>query len=170
LSPLNQSIIYQQGFIELTRGNNEAATEFFKTAYELYPANPEAVEFYLGTLLSFGETETAEALIAEATSEEVERVDRVWRRLAQSDYVVSNANQAGMTDLLITLFEKRVELNPNNAQHWATLAYLYNQAGNTEAALNTLSEASEALPDFAPLASCVADNIENGREPTEGCE
>jgi O-antigen ligase/tetratricopeptide (TPR) repeat protein len=170
LSPLKQAIIYQQGFIELSRGNSEAAVDYFKTAYELYTDNLEALEFYVGTLLAVGETETAEALIAERTAAEDDQANRVLTRLAQSDYVVSNANQAGLTNLLIQLFEKRVELSPNDAQNWATLAFLYDQIGDEERAIEILNTGQERVPEFAPLATCVIDNIENGREPTEGCQ
>ena len=160
LSPLKQSIILQQGFVDLTRGNTEQAVEYFKTAFELDERNLEAREFYAGALIAAGQTEEAVALMDS---------DVVRSRFARSDFIISNANQAGMTEFLIELFKTRIENAPDETQNWATLAFLYYQNDENEKALATLSEGSERLPAFVPLATCVADNIENNREPTEGC-
>jgi regulator of sirC expression with transglutaminase-like and TPR domain len=75
-----------------------------------------------------------------------------------------------MNDFLIELYETRLENTPEEAQSWATLGFLYNEVGNKEAAIETLRRGAETVPEFAPLATCVADNIENDREPTEGCQ
>jgi tetratricopeptide (TPR) repeat protein len=161
LSPQKQSIILQQGLIELARGNTEGGVDFFETAFTLDERNQEARTFYAASLIQAGRTEEAPALMDS---------DEARRRFALNDFLISSANQAGMTEFLIDLFETRIELNPDSGQDWATLSFLYHQNGEKEAALETLAAGSERIPEFAPLATCVADNIENDREPTEGCE
>ena len=91
-------------------------------------------------------------------------------RFARSDYIVSTANQAGMTDFLVELFEIRIANNPTEAQNWATLAFLHYEKGEIEKALEVLAEGAEVAPGFESIASCVSDNIENGRAPDEGCQ
>ena len=92
------------------------------------------------------------------------------QRFANSDFLLGAANQAGANAFLARLFESRVENNPQDAQNWASLAFLQYQNGSSTQALQTLTEAGETLPGFAPTAQCIAGNIEAGREPQEGCQ
>lgn len=161
LSPDKQAIINQQGFIEMARGQNEAARDFFKTSFELDEDNFEAREYYAASLLYLGDIEGAVALMDSERAEE---------RFAQSDFLFGAARQAGATDLLMRLYEKRIELNPNQAQNWASLAFLYFEQGDLEQAVETLREGGEQIVEFAPAAECIATNIEAGEpEPQAGC-
>jgi O-antigen ligase/tetratricopeptide (TPR) repeat protein len=171
LSPQKQSIIQQQGFAELSRGANEAARDFFKEAFELDERNQEAREYYLASLFYTGQGDEALALME--IEDEAERT-RFWNRIAASDFVISAANQAGRTDFMIELFEYRINADSKewaaNPQTWATLAYLYYQGENNERAIEVLETAAERLPAFASTSLCFIENIENGREPQEGCQ
>ena len=160
LSPQKQSIITQQGVIELATGNYEAATEFFREAYELAPENVEAREFLAASLLYEGRVASATAL---ADGE------RVRERFAQSDFLLSAANSAGAYDLLTDLYELRIAASPNSAQNYASLAFVHYQEENTDAAVETLERGRDAIPSFEQAATCFIDNIENGRDPQEGC-
>lgn len=160
LSPQKQSIILQQGFIELTRSTVQEALPFFETAFTLDERNLEAREYYAAGLIQAGQTEEAVALMDS---------DAAKARFSRSDFLISSANQAGMTDFLIELFEERIKNTPNVPQSWATLAFLYYQKGDIDSALSTLDRGAEINPEFVPLATCVSDNIENGRDPQEGC-
>jgi O-antigen ligase/tetratricopeptide (TPR) repeat protein len=161
LSPKKQAVIIQQGFVELSRNNLEAAIRYFEDAFLLDERNLEAREYYAAALIQAGRGEEAIALMDSP---------KVKSRFARSDYLISNANRAGMTDFLLELFETRVADSPDVVQNWATWAFLQHQNGDKEGALDTLKRGSERLPEFVPLANCVSDNIENDREPTEGCE
>lgn len=167
LSPNKQAIIIQQGFIELSRNQNEAARDFLRTAYELDTRNLDAKEYYASSLFYTGQADEAKALMDSPETEQ---------RFAASDFLIGTANQFGQTDFVIDLFEIRVSTEPNelqqwqtNAQNWATLSFLYYNQGNTEAAIETLRRSEEFVPSFAPTAQCIMGNIENGREPQEGC-
>lgn len=161
LSPKKQAVIIQQGFVELSRNNLEAAIKYFEDAFLLDERNLEAREYYAAALIQAGRGEEAIALMDSPKAK---------IRFARSDYLISNANRAGMTDFLLELFEARVADSPDVVQNWATWAFLQHQNGDKEGALDTLKRGSERLPEFVPLANCVSDNIENDREPTEGCE
>lgn len=160
LSPLKQSIIIQQAFIELAREDTATALEFFRTAFELDERNLEAREYYAAGLIQAGQTEEAVELMDS---------DQALERFSRSDFLISSANQAGMTEFLISLFEERVANTPSDAQGWATLAFLYYQAEDNESALSALDRGSDLVPEFVPLATCVGENIRNDREPNEGC-
>lgn len=168
LSPRKQTIIIQQGFTELALGQNDAAVEFFREAFELDERNEVAREYYAGALFYADEPETAIALME---TEEAER------RFAASDFVISGANQAGQTDFVIDMFEYRVNTEPDSRQSWAedpqtwaTLAFLYYQQDQTDRAVEVLNQGAEKIPSFAETASCFAENIEAGNEPQAGCQ
>lgn len=176
LSPKKQAIILQQGAVEIALGNNEAARDFFKEAYLLDEANDEAREYYYASLLFTGDKAAAEALLASTTPEFQDRI-------ANSDFVFSALNQAREYEALAGLYEKRVMTSPDNAQQWASLAYLYYQLGQEasttnperrrlmiDKAIDTLSRGATAVPSFAPTANCVSANLKAGRAPEAGCQ
>jgi O-antigen ligase/cytochrome c-type biogenesis protein CcmH/NrfG len=162
LSPEKQSIILQQAFIELGRNDNQAALEFFEAAYLLAPEYLEARVYYAGALLTVGRVEDAIVLM---------ETDSIKQAFARNDFVVAAAQSAGNNELLIELFEARAIPTNTNAQDWATLAFLYFQAGNASSAVTTLNEAGALIPSFASTATCFASNIENGEpNPQIGCQ
>jgi O-antigen ligase/tetratricopeptide (TPR) repeat protein len=174
-SPKKQAIIIQQGIVELAAGNNPAAVAFLKEAYELDTENDEAKEYYVSALMYAGEVETANELVA--ASDEM-----FLDRLAQSDFVLSAANIAQNYGLMATLYERRLAVDGSVAQNWASLAYVYYQQSNAsgtdaltkkqlvDKAISTLSRGATAVPTFAPTASCVSENLRNGRAPELGCQ
>ena len=160
LSPHKQSIMIQQGFVSLSLANNEEALQFFKEAYELDTRNLEAREYYAAGLFYAGKSDEATALMDS---------DAAKARFAGSDFLLGAANQAGAKSFLIELFKERLVKARDNAQNWATLAFLYHEVGDKETALKTLEEAKVAAPSFAKTATCISENIKNNRKPDEGC-
>jgi tetratricopeptide (TPR) repeat protein len=167
LSPGKQAIIIQQGFVELSLSNNEAAVDYFKQAFELDERNLDAREYYAASLFYLERGDDARALMDSPAAE---------RRFAGSDFIISTANQQGRPDIAADLFAIRVQTEPDTQQswrtepqNWATLAFLYNELGEPVKAVETLNEAAEVIPSFAPTAQCIAGNIEEGNDPQEGC-
>ncbi len=161
LSPNKQSIIIQQGLIEFAAGDTAAATAFFKEALDLEPKNREAREFYTGMLLLAGDNETAMSIIMEYPAD--------IARMARNNFFVNAVNTAGENELLAELYEAKVALNPEDAQNWASLAYIYYELGDLANATNTLEEAKGAVAGFDSRAECFIDNINAGNEPGAGC-
>jgi O-antigen ligase/tetratricopeptide (TPR) repeat protein len=161
LSPQKQAIIAQQGIVEFTRNNNEAARDFFKVAFELAEENPEAREYYAASLFYTKEADAAKALIDSAATKE---------RFALSDFLINGVNVAGDLPFLAELFTIRRDKDPQNAQNWASLAFVYYQMKDMERALAILSEGAEKVPTFKKPATCIADNIKSGRSPELPCD
>ncbi len=160
LSPRKPSIIMQRAIIEYSQNDLASARDFFREAYELDTRNEEALTFYAGTLFLLGEREQAKAL---ATDE------RMLQVFAQNDFLVSAVNQAGDLPFLASLFEERVELQPQNVQHWASLSFIYHQLEDREQSIAVLERAIVAVPTFATSARCFINNIEAGNDPQLGC-
>lgn len=160
LSPRKPSIIMQRAIIKYSQGKMEEARDLFKQAYELDLRNTEARNFYAGTLFLTGEGAKAKDL---ADSEER------LKQFASSDFILSAVNKVGDMDYLKELYEVRVTLDPKSAQNWASLSFIYYQAGDKASAIETLNKASEAVPTFAKSAQCFIANIKLDKDPQEGC-
>ncbi|MFT7644505.1 MAG: O-antigen ligase/tetratricopeptide (TPR) repeat protein [Candidatus Paceibacteria bacterium] len=174
-SPNKQAIIIQQGFVELSRSENEKARQLLQVGFELDERNLEAREYYAGSLFYVKEPEAAIALMHSDNPEISD--ETLLKRFAASDFLVGAANNAGQFAFVTELFEYRVNTKPErgqswatNPQTWATLAFLYYKQGENEKAITTLEEAKVKVPDFALTATCIVENIENGRKPEEGCQ
>jgi Tfp pilus assembly protein PilF/O-antigen ligase len=161
LSPNKPSIITQQAVIAYTQGDLPKATEWFEEAWRLDERNLEALEFYIAMLFLQGRGAEAKELV---TSE------AILARLAKNDFVVNTINQSGDTGFLIEIYKAKLAADPKVEQTWASLAFLYYQAGDKVSAAATLREAASISPAFAKTANCYADNIEAGKEPQDGCQ
>ncbi len=160
-SPQKQSIIMQQGFIELSLNRFPEAEALFKEAYELDTRNLEAREYYAAALFYVNKPAEAIALMDS---------DAAKARFAKSDFLLGAANQSGQTDFLIELFNERLKTNKTDAQNWATLAFLYFEKKDNAKAIETLNQAKIAIPSFSKTASCITANIESGvTPPDKGC-
>lgn len=168
LSPKKQSILIQQGFIALSQAKIDEAVNYMKIAFELDERNLEAREYYAGALMYKADYEGAIALMDSEKAKD---------KFARSNFIISTANQFGQIDFVIELFEYRINKEPdksqnwkNEAQNWATLAYLYYQKGEIEKAVSTLETAKEGIPSFATTATCFIDSMEEGLDPQEECQ
>lgn len=161
LSPQKQSIISQQAIIAYTQSNLELARDLFAEAFNLDESNYEAREYYAALLLVTGDISKAMSL----AEDEV-----IMSRFSQNEFLVSSANQANATEFMIELYKAKIKNFPDVDQNWASLAFLYNKAGNTAAAVETLRTAALKKPSFAKAANCIADNIEAGRDPQLECK
>lgn len=173
-SPKKQAIISQQGLIALTQGKNEEAVALFKEGFDLDTRNLEAREYYAASLFYANQPEAAIALMHSENPEVTN--EAIIHRFASSDFLIGSANQFGQYAFAAQLFEYRVSTKPDeqqkwatDAQNWATLAYLYYQLKENDKAIAVLNTAKEQLPGFAGKATCIAANIENGRDPQEDC-
>ncbi len=86
-----------------------------------------------------------------------------------SDFLINGVNTSGDLPFLAELFQIRIDKDRLNAQHWASLAFVNYQMGKTTEALAVLKEGGELIPTFERTANCIADNIQNGRDPQAAC-
>jgi O-antigen ligase/tetratricopeptide (TPR) repeat protein len=159
LSPNKQSLIIEQGIVELQLGDNEKALGFLKEAFELDESNVQARVLYASLLIGTDRKDDAMALIGED----------YFNDFAQNDFALSMADQASDLDLLVRMFDVRVEAQPEVAQNYASLAFIYYKQGETKKAIDILKTAGAKVPTFTKTAECFAGNIEKGNAPDEGC-
>lgn len=161
LSPNKQAIMIEQGIIEFTTKNREAARDFFKEAYEADTSNDQARTLYAGSLFYTDEVEKVEEIIT---------TDEQLHELAFSDFAFNGATQTRSNEWLIKMLETKIASQPNNAQHRASLAFVYYQNDNIDAAIDVLEKGIIDVPNFEPVASCYIENLRAGNSPAENCD
>ncbi len=159
-SPLKQSIITEQGVVELQAGEAEKALEFLREAFELDTSFVQPRVLYASVLVNTGAVDKARELLSES---------RYLRAFALNDFAVSTVQQSGEFQLLAEMFEERVKADPDDVQSRASLAFLYHQLEDKERAIATLRETVEIYPEFAGQAECIIGNIEAGNPPEQDC-
>jgi len=159
LSPNKQSIIIEQGVVEIQAGDNEKARAFLKEAFELDESNVQARILYAALLIGLQEDEAGMALIG----------DEYFTQFALNDFALSMADQGGDRELLLRMFQARKEAQPESAQNRASLAFIYYQIGEIDKAIEVLEEAASDIPSFKANAECFVGNLKKGAAPDEGC-
>ena len=160
LSPNKQAIITEQGIIELQLNKIEGALEFLKTAFELDESNVQARLLYAGVLVRADRVEEARALVGE----------EYFERFAFNDFALAMTDQSGDRQLLSEMFETRIKVQPEVAQHRASLAFIYYELGETQKAIKVLEKGGTEIPTFAESSQCFIENLKKGVRPDEGCQ
>lgn len=182
-SPNKQSIIAQQAIIAYNQGNLAKSRDLFAEDFLLDERNFEAREFYAALLLLTGDKDTAHTLLADEAkltraslndflyNAALEAKDTTFvAELYQARIALYLALQAGEVSPVIDVYKKRLAAKPTEIeQDFASLSFLYTQIGDKKTAVETLRRGAEVRPGFAKAATCIADNIEAGRAPEEGC-
>jgi O-antigen ligase/Tfp pilus assembly protein PilF len=159
LSPNKQAIITEQGVIELQLGNVEKATEYFKTAFELYESNTQARIFYAAIFAGSKNITEARELIGTEYLEQ----------FAINDFALSMVNQSGDREFLVELFEIRIKAQPTEVQNRMNLAFVYYEMEQIPKAIEVLQQAAIDFPDVATSTQCYIENLQKGKKPDTGC-
>jgi len=161
LSPGKPSLVLEQAIVELEAQDTDAALGFLKKSFLLEEKNTQVRVLYAAVLIRTGEIEAGKELISEQI---------YFTQFAAHDYALSSVQAAGEMELLGDMFEVRIQQDPTNPQSYASLAFIKYQLGDLEGSTAALNEAAEAVPSFAPTASCYVANIEAGNSPELGCQ
>lgn len=159
-SPNKPSLLAEQAIVELQANQPAAAEEFLQKAFELEERNTQVRVLYAAVLMQVGKAAQAQELIGEDYKE----------TFAMNDYALSSTEAAGELSYLAELFEIRVANQPANAQHRASLAFIYYQLEQVDAAIAVLEQASQDLPAFSERAQCYVTNLKAGNEPGADCD
>ena len=143
LSPDKQIIIFEQGYTELQKGDTAAALAFFKEAYDLAPQYSDARINYANAALRAGD----DALFNELISTDEEK-----KMYALNDQAVQTVYSVKHYDQLVEMFKIRIAEKPTEAQERANLAYVYNEMGRPDEAIDILERAAEDIPSFKTQA------------------
>ncbi len=139
LSPNKQQIIFEQGLAYHQKQDFTRALEYFKEAYELDESYGEARVFYAMEGIANGKYNLIDELIV---------TDAYKQSFYMNDLVVQVTYNAKLYPLLKTIFAYRIEKSPEDPQLRASLAYLLNESGDTEGAVEVLKKAIEDIPSF----------------------
>jgi thioredoxin-like negative regulator of GroEL len=155
LSPNKQVIIFEQGFAELQKQDYEKALAFFKDAYDLGPELRDVRTNYAIAAIYADDTALFNELIA---------TDAHKRALAQSQYAIQAVYQKKNYPLLIELLTYQMEAKPQDQQVRTSLAYVLNESGDAEGAIEVLNKAAEDIPAFKAQAQQFIAEIEKQQQ------
>jgi tetratricopeptide (TPR) repeat protein len=143
LSPKKQQIIFEQGLAYLQKQDFERSLEYFKEAYELDTTYNDARVFYAMGGIATGRFGIMDEVIVDEGQKNA---------FYMNDLVVQVAYNAKQFALLKTIFEYRIEKNPEDPQIRTNLAYIMNESGDTAGAIEVLKKAGEDIPSFKAQA------------------
>lgn len=143
LSPHKQVIIFEQGFVEIMRGDYEKALGFFKEAYDLGPDLRDVRTNYASAALYAGKQELFDELI---------QTEEQKREFARSQFAVQAAYQNKKLDLLADMLMMQIAEKPEDQQLRTSLAYVYNEMGKKDEAIAVLKKAREDIPSYKKQA------------------
>lgn len=157
LSPRKQQIIFEQGLTYLQKGTNaqtigntleaqkefETARTYFKEAFELDTTYMEARSYYAMSNVALGDVSAVDTLIT---------TDAEKNTFYTNDLVLQVAYNAKQYELLARIFEYRITLDPQNGQLRTSYAYVLEESGQRERAIEVLTKAGEEIPSLKAQA------------------
>lgn len=138
LSPHKQQLRFELGLTHLDRGESEKALAVLKTAHEDAPEYAEARMLYALTAVYSGELNLTDRLLTEQFGSPIVDDNRVLKAYFDT----------GHHDRVVSIWQKRVEKDPTNAQTHLSLAASFAQVGNRAQAIAEVERAIELRPDF----------------------
>ncbi len=158
-SPNKPALHVEQAIVELQANDLGKAREYLAKAFALEERNSTARIFYAAVLFRLNEIDAAKALIT----------DQYVQEFALNDYAVSSVEFVKDYAYLAELYEIRVVAAPEDAQNRASLAFLYYELDRPDEAVKVLQVAGSEIPSFKETATCYADNISTGKDPSTPC-
>lgn len=142
ISPKKQFILYGIANTQAHLGNFSEALDAARTAFELAPRNQEARKIYASIAIRAGERSLADELLAPISEGGI-----LTDRILLNAYVA-----AGDFTRVAEIWERRVELEPSNAQAHISLAAAYSELGRNAEAIEHLERAIELNPEIESQA------------------
>jgi len=155
LSPQKQVIMFEQAFNEIALGNTDTALELFKTAYDLGPNLKDVRNNYA---------------IGAVFAKDYELLDEILETEEQKRLFALNQNalnamyRAGEYERLGDMFRINIEEKPNDVQLRTSLAFILNETGDVEGAIEVLRQAGEDIPSFKTQADQFITELQNPAE------
>lgn len=162
LSPNKQVIIFEQGYVELQSGKYEDATTLFKEAYDLGPQFVDSRVNYAMSAVYAGKLGLLNELI---------QTDAEKREFALNQMAIQAVYNAKMYPKLIEMLKTQVAERPGDKQIRTSLAYVLNESGDSDGAIEVLTQAITDIPDFEKdaqsfIASIIAQKAGTTSKPT----
>ncbi len=160
LTPNKQTVVLEQGIVAMVMNDYPAMKAYMQEAFELDEGFSQARFLYAASLLYNGQSEEVYNVIPE----------KLFASFSRNDLALQAANQVGARDILIDMFESRIESQPTSAQNYASLGFVYYQSGQMEEAIEILKSGVAAVPSFATTGNCYIGNLEAGNQPDKDCQ
>jgi O-antigen ligase/Flp pilus assembly protein TadD len=154
ISSKKQQLYFELGSSYLNKQQYEKALEVLKTAFELETGFFEARKIYAVAAIFAGKDDLAEELMRDyggfvAADERFARAFSERKEFAQAAAV----------------WEKLIEMNPNNLQYRLALSASYLQSGQRQKAIVQLQKIIELEPKFKQQGEYYINEIKAGRNP-----
>lgn len=148
-SPQKQMMMFTLINAQISQGKLDEALEQSRIVFELDESFNAARDAYALMLVQTGDSEAARTLIEHPG-------------FVPSDQLINATVQAENFELAEVLWRLRTEANPMNVQSWVSYAAVLYKQGKTEAAIATLEEALETLPEEAAQLEAFIEQIRQG--------
>ncbi len=154
-SPKKQQIFFELGTAYINSGNPKAALEKLKMAYDSAPEFGEAKVMYAIGAIYAKDLKLADYLLA----------DLEEREIASEERILIALSAVGEYSRAAEIIKKRIKIDPENPQHYFSLAAAYLRAGNRPAAISELRRVGEIIPATKNQADYYIKEIQAGRNP-----
>jgi len=152
LSPAKQSILFQLAANAQAQGDNAAALDYFKQAYELDTTYSEARFLYASALIQAKSDDQADAVLAPF----------IQNGQAADPRIASAYAARGLYGKIVTIWKAHVAAQPTDLQGYFTLGAAYYAAGDSADAIATLQAAEARDASIATQAEQFIAQIKNG--------
>jgi Tfp pilus assembly protein PilF len=151
-SPSKQQILFQVGIDAVNAGDTAKAVAVMKQAFDEEPNFESARIMYASALYYAGDTARADALLTDKFGTVLVDDSRLMQ-------VFTTTKQYGR---VVSIWQKRIAANPNDAQQYIGLAGVYFTAGDTANTIATLQKAAAVDPSLAAQVKTVIEQLQNG--------
>ena len=155
LSPQKQQILSEVALVNLLKDDRAEAFEVAKETYELEPESNLSLMLYAGTAIYNGQRDLAKELL----------VSRFGTDIVADDFLVQAYFDAREFGKLVSIWEARVQDEPNNEQFNLSLGAAYLHNGQRSKAVQQIRKVIEINPSFKDQGEFFIREIEAGRNP-----
>lgn len=152
LSPAKQSILFQLAANAQARGDDAAALNYFKQAYELDTSYRDARILFTTALIQARDDAQADILLA----------PYIENGQAADPRIAAAYAGRGLYAKIVAIWKAHVAAQPTDLQGYFTLGAAYYAAGDSANAIATLQAAEQRDPSIATQAEQFIAQIKNG--------
>ncbi|MDE2079454.1 MAG: O-antigen ligase family protein [Patescibacteria group bacterium] len=149
LSPEKQQILFELGILESAAGNNNAALDWLKQAYELAPDYDQARILYAAMAIRTGDMALAKSLL----------VPRFGTATPDDSTILSAYVAVKDYPDAFAVLNAHIAANPSDYQGYVNLAGIYFQTGDKAHAVSALQKAMQLNPAFKTQGQSLIDQI-----------
>jgi len=151
-SPKKQQILFQLGVVQLNSGDIAGAQATLKYAFELDTDYPMARVMYAGVHYYSGQTAQGDAILTEGFGSAI----------VDNDQLIRIYTDTKMYSRVVAIWQKRIEADPKNVNHYLGLAQVYFQSGDKANTVATLQKIAQLDPSKAGDVQQLITQINNG--------